>query len=134
MTIASYPSSGQDAIILNLDTSGLWSPGNIIQASVRVKWTNVIPHVGATMAHYPKLYFLPRNVDNSFQTGSYGMFIGTSSETAITANLIPPNGEGTLITTRCTLGANVNRLYLDLGWRGAESGAVEFSNMQVWKE
>jgi hypothetical protein len=111
--------------------NGRYAAGDIVQASVRLKWSNVVAGTSSTVGFIPFLRVWPRKVDNSF--GNAALAFQTSSSNRVAVTGIPSSGELVAATHRLTLPANVNNLYVAAGFTGIVSGTLEISESSVWK-
>lgn len=111
--------------------NGRYAAGDIVQASARISWENLVPTSVATGSFLPWLRIYPRLADNSFTTPA--LALTTASATSALPVGVPSSGEVVVLTSRLTLPATVANLYLGFGVQGIASGTIRVSDVAVWK-
>ena len=114
-------------------TNGRFEVGDVVQGSARFKWSDITPLPGVITAPAPYIRIYPRKEDNSFGP-EIKSFTTPSGELIVGAPGFPADGECVAMTYRATIPADTDRLYLGIGWQGAQSGTVEVSDLTFWRE
>lgn len=134
VTIAGATTSAQENIQYAENISGgRFAAGDVVQASVRMKWSSLVP-VGVASSLLPILWVWMRSVDNSWAKQISTMF--TSSSEHVVPTGIPASGDIVLRSPRITVPSPtspVDRIYIYMGLQGAASGVVEFTELAVLK-
>lgn len=109
-------------------SSGRWSPGDIVQAQARIRWSGLAPYIGAAFTCHPFLHLRGRKTDDTFVLDVYGMFVPSAAYGTFTA-AFPTSGDVVVKTARYTVPAGVDRLYFDVGWLGLTDGTIKVSEV-----
>ena len=112
--------------------AGRYAAGDIVQATVRLRWSNATPVTSATGLFQPFLRIWPRKADGSWGVAILGMIVASSSARQPVGNQIA-SGDIVAATFRMALPANVANLYIGVGWQGMSSGTIEVSDLAVYK-
>lgn len=115
-------------------STGLWAPGDTVQAVARVRWTNVTP-VASTKSLWPQVRITPRNstAAGSGFTGPVFSSLTSSSEQQVLVEPMLKSGEVTLLTPKITTQPNNDRLYIGVLFSGASDGVFEVLDISAYK-
>jgi lysophospholipase L1-like esterase len=113
--------------------SGRWSPGDVVQASCRVRW-NLSARVSGTDLVRP---YLRLGLRKTTAAGGGFLFVhgvnGPSAEAVESGAAWPTTGDVVLLTNKATTASDTDRLYVACGMLGAATGTVTVSDLAVWR-
>jgi len=113
-------------------SAGRFAVGDIVQASVRVKWSNLVPlDIGTTTDCAPQ--FLLRHKTGAAVTYTAQALYSAQSEWLAQNPGMPTSGEVLLTSWRSTVGPTIDAFDVILGWRGAASVNLEFEHLAFYK-
>jgi len=115
-----------------LIATGKFAPGDIVQASIKVKWSNLVPLAAGTNTDNSPRFMLRHLTDSTITYTAESLYSATS-EWINNTSPMPTSGEMILTTWRSTIGPTINRLDVILGWRGAASVDLEFERLAIIK-
>jgi lysophospholipase L1-like esterase len=121
-------------------TEGFVVPGDIVQASVRLKWSGLVLQGGSTPGT-PVLRVVQLDAAGTVLKTAYSLY-SASSEWEVTypttSNTtpmpMPASGEMLLTTTRNSIHASCVQIRVYLGWIGAADVHMEFSDFALLKD
>lgn len=114
-------------------SGGRFAVGDIVQGTVRVSWSGLVPLATGATPNIPILRVRQLTAASGTIRETVGAYFATS-ESSINPTGFPTSGEMTLKTWRMTIDPTCTQLLISLGWLGAASVVCRFSRLTVLKE
>lgn len=115
-----------------LVSGGRFTPGDIVQVSVRVKRSNLVPLAAGTATSGAPTLFLRHLKGSSINCTAESLY-SAQVEWLTDTSAMPTSGEMVLTTWRSTIGATTDRLDVIMGCRGAAFVDLEFERLAAYK-
>lgn len=132
LTVADETAATVSVVYIENISSGRFAAGDVIRLRADIEW-DVTDWQAGDKAFRPFVWIRPRNVDNSYDTDWFAFFSASSGNEAL--DYAPKTGRGVWSTPAYTVGANVDRLYMYVGFEGGISnGVVKVHKFSAYKE
>lgn len=114
------------------EAAGKWAPGDTVQASVTLEWSNLTFPQSGTGAEVPVFTVRPM-IGGSFTTAQASAFPVSSSGYQAFPHPFPSSGTIRMVTNKVVIPAGATNLFFQAGWLGVNSGTIKLRDYALRK-